>query len=158
MSISYGDDEANQGTAAMEAENSILAQLTGEGITVGGTGFAANQLFDIIEGTNGLPPALSFGNPGFSAGYAYDNCTGNGSLWGANFFPQLAATYVSPLNGPGGVNNVNVVAKATSAVATWDAVAGATGYIVQLVDLDLGFVYPRGVCISQKRQRSNSLG
>ncbi len=34
MSISYGDDEANQGTAAMEAENSILAQLTGEGITV----------------------------------------------------------------------------------------------------------------------------
>ena len=110
----------------------------------GGTGFAANQLFDIIEGTNGLPPALSFGNPGFSAGYAYDNCTGNGSLWGSNFFPQLVATYVSPLNGPGGVNNVNVVAKATSAVATWDAVAGATGYIVQLVDLDLGFVYPPG--------------
>jgi subtilase family serine protease len=110
----------------------------------GGTGFAVSQLFDIIEGTNGLPPALSFGNPGFSAGYSYDNCTGNGSLWGANFFPQLAATYVSPLNGPGGVNNVNVVAKATSAVATWDAVAGATGYIVQLADLNLGFVYPPG--------------
>jgi hypothetical protein len=65
-------------------------------------------------------------------------------LWGANFSPQLAATYVSPLNGPGGVNNVNVVAKATSAVATWDAVTGATGYIVQLADLDLGFVYPPG--------------
>jgi len=34
LSISYGDDEANQGTAAMEAENGVLAQLTGEGITV----------------------------------------------------------------------------------------------------------------------------
>jgi subtilase family serine protease len=110
----------------------------------GGTGFAANQLFDIIEGTNGLPPALSFGNPGFSAGFGYDNCTGNGSLWGANFFPQLAATYVSPLNGPGGISNLNVAANATSAVATWDAVTGATGYIVQLADLDLGFVYPPG--------------
>jgi kumamolisin len=110
----------------------------------GGTGFAANQLFDIIEGTNGLPPGLSFGNPGFSAGFGYDNCTGNGSLWGANFFPQLVGTYVSPLNGPGGISNLNVVAKATSAVARWDAVTGATGYIVQLADLDLGFGYPPG--------------
>jgi kumamolisin len=110
----------------------------------GGTGFAANQLFDIIEGTNGLPPALSFGNPGFSAGFGYDNCTGNGSLWGANFFPQLVGTYVSPLNGPAGISNLNVVAQATSAVATWDAVSGATGYIVQLADLDLGFGYPPG--------------
>ena len=107
-----------------------------------GTGLAANQLFDIIEGTNGLPPALSFGNPGFSAGLGYDNCTGNGSLWGGNFFPQLAITYVSPLNGPNGVNNVNVTPAATSAVATWDAVSGATGYIVELANLSTPFFYP----------------
>jgi kumamolisin len=124
----------------------------------GGTGFAANQLFDIIEGTNGLPPALSFGNPGFSAGFGYDNCTGNGSLWGANFFPQLVGTYVSPLNGPGGISNLNVVAKATSAVATWDAVSGAAGYIVQLADLDLGFVYPPGSVHITKKTTINLTG
>jgi subtilase family serine protease len=108
----------------------------------GGQGFAANQLFDIIEGSNGLPPALSFGNPGFSAGYGYDNCTGNGSLWGANFFPQLLITDVSATTGPGGISNLNVTAASTSAVATWTAVSGAVGYVVQLADLDVGYVYP----------------
>ena len=34
VSISYGDDEYNQGSAAMEAENAALGQLTGEGITI----------------------------------------------------------------------------------------------------------------------------
>ena len=34
VSISYGDDEYNQGSAAMEAENTALGQLTGEGITI----------------------------------------------------------------------------------------------------------------------------
>ncbi|MBV8212914.1 MAG: S8 family serine peptidase [Verrucomicrobia bacterium] len=108
----------------------------------GGQGFAANQLFDIIEGSNGLPPGLSFGNPGFSAGYGYDNCTGNGSLWGANFFPQLLVTDISSTTGPGGITNLNVTATSTSAVATWEAVSGASGYIVQLADLNVGFVYP----------------
>jgi hypothetical protein len=96
----------------------------------------------IIEGSNGLPPALSFGNPGFSAGYGYDNCTGNGSLWGANFFPQLLITDVSATTGPGGISNLNVTATSTSAVATWTAVSGAVGYVVQLADLDVGYVYP----------------
>jgi subtilase family serine protease len=108
----------------------------------GGLGFAANQMYDIIEGSNGLPPALSFGNPGFSAGYGYDNCTGNGSLWGANFFPQLLITDIGSTSGPGSVNNVNVTAKAKSAVATWEAVSGATGYIVTLADLSAPFFYP----------------
>jgi kumamolisin len=121
--------------------NSILYAVGGP-FNGGQGGFAANELFDIIEGTNGLPPALSFGNPGFSAGYGYDNCTGNGSLFGAEFFPQFLATYVSPQNGPGGVNNVNVTAKATSALATWDAVSGATGYIVTLANLSTGYFYP----------------
>jgi subtilase family serine protease len=121
--------------------NSILYAVGGP-FNGGQGGFAANELFDIIEGTNGLPPALSFGNPGFSAGYGYDNCTGNGSLFGAEFFPQFLATYVSTQNGPGGVNNVNVTAKATSALATWDAVSGATGYIVTLANLSTGYFYP----------------
>lgn len=108
----------------------------------GGAGYAANQLFDVIQGTNGLPAGLSQGNPGFSAGAGYDNCTGNGSLWAGNFFAQLAITDVSPTAGPGGVNNVNVTATATTAVATWDPVPGATGYIVNLADLNVGFVYP----------------
>ena len=121
--------------------NSILYSV---GSPFYGFGYAANELFDIIEGTNGLPAALSFGNPGFSAGGGYDNCTGNGSLWGANFFPQLAGAYVSPGTGPGGVNNVNVVPSSTSAVATWQAVTGATGYIVQIADLSAPFAYPPG--------------
>jgi hypothetical protein len=79
-------------------------------------------------------------------------------LWGANFFPQLVGTYVSPLNGPGGISNLNVVAKATSAVATWDAVSGATGYIVQLADLDLGFVYPPGSVHVTKKTTINLTG
>jgi subtilase family serine protease len=122
--------------------NSILYSV---GAPFYGYGYAANDLFDIVEGTNGLPPALSFGSPGFSAGGGYDNCTGNGSLWAANFFPQLAGAYVSPTSGPNGVNNLNVVVpNATTAVATWDAVTGATGYIVQLADLDSRFAYPQG--------------
>ena len=93
---------------------------------------------------NGLPAALSFGNPGFSAGGGYDNCTGNGSLWASNFFPQLVGAYVSPSTGPGGITNLNVVANSTSAIATWQPVTGATGYIVQLADLDAPFAYPPG--------------
>ena len=34
LSISYGQDEGLQGTGAMEAENTVLEQLAGEGITV----------------------------------------------------------------------------------------------------------------------------
>jgi len=122
--------------------NSILYSV---GAPFYGYGYAANDLFDIIEGTNGLPPALSFGSPGFSAGGGYDNCTGNGSLWASNFFPQLVNAYVSPSSGPNGISNLNVVVpNATTAVATWEAVTGATGYIVQLADLDSGFAYPQG--------------
>jgi len=121
--------------------NSILYSV---GAPFYGFGYAANDLFDIIEGTNGLPAALSLGNPGFSAGGGYDNCTGNGSLWGSNFFPQLVDAYVSPANGPGGITNLNVVANSTSAVATWQPVTGATGYIVQLADLSTPFAYPPG--------------
>ena len=121
--------------------NSILYSV---GAPFYGFGYAANELFDIIEGTNGLPAALSFGNPGFSAGGGYDNCTGNGSLWASNFFPQLVGAYVSPSTGPGGITNLNVVANSTSAVATWQPVTGATGYIVQLADLDTPFAYPPG--------------
>jgi subtilase family serine protease len=120
--------------------NSLLYAV-GAPFNGGSGGLAANELFDIIQGTNGLPPALSFGNPGFSAGAGYDNCTGNGSLWGGEFFPELVVTDVSPLNGPGGVNNVNVTSTATTATATWDAVSGAKGYIVTLTDLNVGFVY-----------------
>jgi subtilase family serine protease len=110
--------------------------------TGGAGGDAALELFDIIEGTNGLPPALSFGNPGFSAGAGYDNCSGNGSLWGSNFFPQLADIYVG--GNFNGISNLNVVAGSTTATATWQAYPGATGYIVQLANLDWPFAYPPG--------------
>ena len=122
--------------------NSILYAV---GAPFYGYGYSANDLFDIIEGTNGLPAALSFGNPGFSAGGGYDNCTGNGSLWASNFFPQLVDAYVSPGNGPGGITNLNVaVPNATTAVATWQPVTGATGYIVQIADLSAPSDYPPG--------------
>ena len=110
--------------------------------TGGAGGDAALELFDIIEGTNGLPANISFGNPGFSAGAGYDNCTGNGSLWGSNFFPQLADIYVG--GNFNGISNLNVVAGSTTAAATWQAYPGATGYIVQLADLNVGFAYPAG--------------
>jgi subtilase family serine protease len=120
--------------------NSLLYAVGSQ--TTGGGGYAANELFDIIEGTNGLPAALSFGNPGFSAGAGYDNCSGNGSLWGSNFFPQLVDTYVG--GSFNGISNLNVVAGSTSAVATWQAYPGAVGYIVQLANLDWPFAYPLG--------------
>jgi subtilase family serine protease len=120
--------------------NTLLYAVGGQ--TTGSAGDAAYDLFDIIEGTNGLPAGLSFGNPGFSAGAGYDSCSGNGSLWGANFFPQLVDTYVG--GNFNGISNLNVVAGSTSAVATWQAYPGAKGYIVQLANLNWPFAYPPG--------------
>ena len=36
------------------------------------------------------------------------------------------------------------VPNATTAVATWEPVTGATGYVVQIADLSAPFVYPPG--------------
>jgi hypothetical protein len=63
-------------------------------------------------------------------------------LWGSNFFPQLADIYVG--GNFNGISNLNVVAGSTTATATWQAYPGATGYIVQLADLNVGFAYPAG--------------
>jgi hypothetical protein len=47
---------------------------------------------------------------------------------------------------------VNVTAKATSAVATWDAVSGATGYIVTLANLGGYFYAPTQAYLTKQTQ------
>jgi hypothetical protein len=48
----------------------------------------------------------------------------------------------TPFNGNGfAANDVNATATAKTAMVAWDAVSGATGYIVTLADLNAGYFY-----------------
>jgi subtilase family serine protease len=87
------------------------------------------RLYPVLDGSNGNEEL--YGTPGFNAGRRYNNCTGNGSLFGGGFsFEFLTAeTGGAP---PGPINNLATAPSSTSVHATWDAVSGATGYALAL--------------------------
>jgi len=85
-----------------------------------------NFLHDAVTGSNGN--AALFGVPGYNAGPGYDNCSGSGSIRGAEFaFEFLTAR--SGGTPPGPINNLKAKLLTTGEVKlTWDAAVGATGY------------------------------
>jgi subtilase family serine protease len=88
-------------------------------------------LYDIETGSNGSN-VLYPGYPGYTAGYAYDDCKGNGSLWGVNFLPGVIMSGLQFDYGISDIQAVWAVPKATSALLQWDEAVGATAYFVSL--------------------------
>jgi subtilase family serine protease len=86
-------------------------------------------LFDIQIGSNGSN-ALYNGYPGYSAGLAYDDCSGNGSLDGGSFLPVVLINGLE--QGLQGLDSVWAVPSTKSALIQWDPAVGATAYIVTL--------------------------
>jgi subtilase family serine protease len=93
-------------------------------------GITFDYLYDVIGGTNGNTQI--YGIPGFSAGSAYDNCTGWGTPWGAGFAYELLVSQ------PGSSPPSPIIALAakqtsrTTAEVTWNASVDANGYAVVL--------------------------
>ncbi len=83
-------------------------------------------LNDVETGSNGSN-ALYTGYPGYSAGYAYDDCKGNGSLSGS----VLPAILINNLNESlNGLNSAWAVPTDRSVLIQWDKAVGATAYFV----------------------------
>ena len=94
-----------------------------------------NFLHDAVTGSNGN--AALFGVPGYNAGPGYDNCSGSGSIRGAEFaFEFLTAR--SGGTPPGPINNLKAKLLTTGEVKlTWDAAVGATGYVIEVLPQNL---------------------
>jgi subtilase family serine protease len=115
--------------------NSGMEFLTGTSIgqinpflySVGGS-FPGGCLYPVIDGSNGS--AEYWGNPGYSAGYSYNNCTGSGTPAGGYFtFIVLTSQYGG--TPPGDFNLTLKTLTATSATVTWTASSGANGYVIE---------------------------
>jgi len=89
-------------------------------------------MYNIINGSNGYLPFYP-GYPGFSAGFGYNNATGNGSIWGSGYAIQLLLSGTQAGTAPGapGITLKGKV-KATSAAITITAPSGGTplGYAI----------------------------
>jgi kumamolisin len=95
----------------------------------------AGSLYPILEGSNG--DATMYGTPGYNAGPNYNNCTGLGSLWGpAGYEVLLYSGSGTPK--PQAPTKVTVTPATTSAVISWPAATGATGYAVFVIDTASG--------------------
>jgi subtilase family serine protease len=91
-----------------------------------GNGNPVNYLHDITEVSNGNPAV--FETPGYYAGTGYDNCSGSGSIKGADF----AFEFLSSETGgtpPGPINGLTVEARTKSVNLSWDAATLARGYV-----------------------------
>ena len=92
-------------------------------------------LYSILDGSNGN--AAVFGTPGYNAGPLYNNCAGNGSLWGGGFaYRVLTSEGVGAP--PSQITGLNVVPSKTSFKLTWAATPGATGYAIWIDQLGGG--------------------
>jgi subtilase family serine protease len=90
-------------------------------------GQPVNHLNDVITGSNGS--AALFGTPGYNAGPGYDNCSGSGTMRGAEFafYFLTARTGGTP---PGAVGHLRPKPQTGGVELTWDAAVGATGYVI----------------------------
>jgi kumamolisin len=88
---------------------------------------------DIVDGNNGDAPL--YGIPGFSANYGYDNVSGWGtpsSFTASNW--ALLPTFGNT-NPPPAPNGLKAKPTSASVKLTWSAAAGATGYLVEGINL-----------------------
>lgn len=83
---------------------------------------------DVIDGTNGSIPY--FGNPGYYAGFGYDNVTGWGSFDGAQLLGDLTAAATGHGGPPGAPHKFTGTGGDMSATLTWKAADRAKGYII----------------------------
>lgn len=85
--------------------------------------------YQITSGSNGSPPAF----PGFDACSDYNNCTGNGSIWGGYLATALLTYETQPGTPPGSFNlTIDGKPKPTSVKVSWTASSGAKAYVIQL--------------------------
>jgi len=113
--------------------------------TLGENYFAFN---DVVDGTNG--DALIYGIPGFSAGFGYDNVTG----WGSPAFFTAVDWSLLPTfgntNPPPSPNGLKGVAGKASVALSWTPATGATGYLVEGIDLATFASTPNVIVLGSK--------
>jgi subtilase family serine protease len=85
-------------------------------------------LYAVNNGTNGSEQL--YGTPGYSAGFHYNNCTGNGSLEGGGFAYQVINFNRVGTAGPLTIKITDVTD--SSVTVTWTKSKGATGYVILL--------------------------
>jgi subtilase family serine protease len=93
------------------------------GLTIGAT--PADYMYDIINGSNGYLPYYP-GYPGYTAGFGYDNATGNGSIWGSGFGIQLLLSGTQTGSAPGSPT-IALKGKAKAMNATIEITAPSSG-------------------------------
>jgi hypothetical protein len=97
-----------------------------------GIGYPAFFLYDIIVGSNGYAAGFQ-GYPGYTNGSGYSNTTGNGSLWGTGFVPQLLISGTASGKAPGQILYFNVSrTTATTASFSWSPVKATAAYVINL--------------------------
>jgi subtilase family serine protease len=97
------------------------------------------DLYDTWDGDNGNVEV--YGIPGYTAGYGYDNCTGNGTIFGGLFAFAALESASSPDGTYGFLNGLTGKGLTPNDMELlWDAFSGATGYIISLNPLHNGSV------------------
>ena len=95
---------------------------------------------DVSDGSNGN--AQIYGNPGYNAGYGYDDASGWGSInLGRYVYSALIEAHGSGAK-PSAAHDVSVTPSTGSVVVTWTAGAGATGYLLTVGPADGGTPVP----------------
>jgi subtilase family serine protease len=100
-----------------------------------GDGYPANDLYPVLEGSNGLAGALL--GPGYYNGYGYSNTTGSGSPWGTGFATLfLIGQAAQPGTPPRPFWLNTFVVKRSSVEFNWVTSNGATAYLIGLREGD----------------------
>jgi kumamolisin len=120
-----------------------VVNATSKALGLGQLGFSNPTLYelgenyyafnDIADGTNG--DALIYGIPGFSAGYGYDNVSGWGSPSSYTALDWALLPTFGNTDPPPAPNDLKGAASSTSVTLHWAAAAGATGYLVEGINL-----------------------
>jgi kumamolisin len=103
-----------------------------------GNGQPFNYLHDVTAVSNGNPAI--FGTAGYYAGIGYDNCSGSGSIRGAEF----AYRFLTSEKGgtpPGPIDDLAAKPLLNSVKLSWHAATGATGYVILVSDSNTAKTY-----------------
>jgi subtilase family serine protease len=93
------------------------------------------DLYDVWDGDNGNVEV--YGTPGYTAGYGYDDCTGNGTIFGGLFAFAALESAASPSGTYKALNGLTAKGLAKQdAELVWQGWDEATGYIISLNPLD----------------------
>jgi kumamolisin len=120
-----------------------LANAASEGLGLGALGFANPTIYslanflqyfypdfhDVFDGTNGDPAV--YGTAGFTAGYYYDNTTGEGSFNGNNLVLDMALYPVESGSTPPALPSApKAKSTANSITLSWKPASGDTAFVV----------------------------